>query len=139
MLMEDEESRLVDERVPGANDAIEDVQVTATRNRRTCIECLVEPAQFPDGAGAKCHIRARTENTGAAGIEAIAWQHAAISYALEATAKAATLLEQDLRFGLQLHRQNQTCECRGILVINPRIHESAPPRSIDNDVIVQKG
>src|SRR5215212_1838840 len=105
VLVEGDKPGLVDQRVAGSDNAIEDVEIASAWDIGAGVECLVESPEGVEHARAERHVRARAEVARPAWIQRVAGKHRPKPYPFEPALKSATLLEHDLRLSLEFERQ----------------------------------
>ncbi|UHD17143.1 hypothetical protein LT988_03545 [Thiocapsa bogorovii] len=137
--MEHRVARLVDDGIPAAQDAIEDVEIAPALERRSRIQGLVEPSEIKQQIPAKTRVRTRPDNPGAHRMERVSELSASMMDALETTPESTFALEPDLRRRLEPIPQNQSGIAAGIRAVGPDPVEPRQPAALHDDIVVQVG
>src|SRR5258708_23393528 len=95
VLMVDRQIRLTHERLSGPTQAIENIQIAATGQRRARVQRFIEAAEILERRAAENHVGARAEDARAAGIRRRTGKRGAETNALEVLPEAAHLLKHD--------------------------------------------
>ena len=130
----------VDERMAGAQHAVEDVEVAAPGQRRAGVERRIEAAERQQHVPAKGHVAARAEDAGAGGVVGHArLRRPGPAQRRAAAAKPTAAFEDDLRLGGERKRQDQAGQRARVGMHAGGAGEAAVPSGIHHRVVVDEG
>ena len=138
--MEHHRSGVVDEHAVVPDDAVQHVEIAATRKRHAGIERLVEPTQFEREAPPERHVATGAEHSRAIWIQRVVRSRLAkIPNGLVSATKPPESFEGDLSIGVEFRREDLAAHCSCVGVRAPRASERAQPGTIEDDVVVDEG
>src|SRR6056297_238277 len=132
------QTRQIDHRMTGPDDAVEAVAVASARQGRAGIERLVETADLAHDMRRKDHRRAGSEISLTRRMKRIAIPFPGEALELKAFAKPAAALEPHLRFGLKHHGHDRTGKTARSGAVGDALDKRVKPSAIRYRIVVDK-